>query len=299
MKKMRCILLAAIGASALRVPRPQLRVAGRARAMMNPRGPQIPSALRTSHATLYATDAAAAAVEPEPQKRGLKAILQSPETKKVVPLALIFFCILFNYTILRDTKDVLVVTAPKSGAEIIPFLKTYVNLPGAIAFTVLYGSLSNRFSQPQVFRGVVSTFLGFFAAFAWILYPNIGSLHPHGLADAAAKILPGSFQAPIAVIRNWTFSLFYLAAELWGSVVASLLFWGFANSVLYSVPCSRHRRASSPGMMEVGGLVFDVEAVRTESRDRIDALPHTGRLRQRGQEVLPALRSVRERRVGV
>ena len=82
------------------------------------------------------------------------------------------------------------VTAPKSGAEIIPFLKTYVNLPGAIAFTVLYGSLSNRFSQPQVFRGVVSTFLGFFACFAWVLYPNIGSLHPHGLADAAARILP-------------------------------------------------------------------------------------------------------------
>ena len=36
-----------------------------------------------------------------------------------------FFCILFNYTILRDTKDVLVVTAPGSGAEIIPFLKTW------------------------------------------------------------------------------------------------------------------------------------------------------------------------------
>jgi hypothetical protein len=43
-----------------------------------------------------------------------------------------FFCILFNYTILRDTKDVLMVTAPKSGAEVIPFLKTYVNLPAAI-----------------------------------------------------------------------------------------------------------------------------------------------------------------------
>ncbi len=31
---------------------------------------------------------------------------------------------------------------------------------------------------------------------------------------------------------------------------------------------SRHRRASSPGLMEVGGLFFDFEAVRTESRDR-------------------------------
>ena len=54
-----------------------------------------------------------------------------------------FFCILFNYTILRDTKDVLVVTARGSGAEIIPFLKTYVQLPGAIAFTVVYSKMSN------------------------------------------------------------------------------------------------------------------------------------------------------------
>ena len=46
------------------------------------------------------------------------------ELKKVLPLGLMFFFILFNYTILRDTKDVLVVTAPGSGAEIIPFLKT-------------------------------------------------------------------------------------------------------------------------------------------------------------------------------
>jgi TLC ATP/ADP transporter len=54
------------------------------------------------------------------------------ERQKLVPLALMFFCILFNYTILRDTKDVLMVTAPKSGAEVIPFIKTYCNLPVAI-----------------------------------------------------------------------------------------------------------------------------------------------------------------------
>ena len=70
--------------------------------------------------------------------------------KKVVPLGLMFFFILFSYTILRDTTDVLVVTAPKSGAEIIPFLKTYVNLPGAIGFTVLYSELTNKFSREQV-----------------------------------------------------------------------------------------------------------------------------------------------------
>ena len=33
------------------------------------------------------------------------------------------------------------VTAPGSGAETIPFLKTWVNLPMAIGFTVLYAKV--------------------------------------------------------------------------------------------------------------------------------------------------------------
>ena len=61
----------------------------------------------------------------EPAKKGgilskMKAIVPpASERQKLVPLALMFFCILFNYTILRDTKDVLMITAPKSGAEVI------------------------------------------------------------------------------------------------------------------------------------------------------------------------------------
>lgn len=78
--------------------------------------------------------------------------------KKILPLGLMLFCILFNYTILRDTKDVLVVTAPNSGAEIIPFLKTYVNLPSAIGFTLLYSSLCNRFPADKVFVSISNEF---------------------------------------------------------------------------------------------------------------------------------------------
>ena len=33
----------------------------------------------------------------------------------------------------------------------------------------------------------------------------------------------------IAIFRNWTYSLFYIMSELWGSVALSLLYWGFAN----------------------------------------------------------------------
>ena len=86
-------------------------------------------------------------------------------------------------------------------------------------------------------------------------------------------------------------------------MVASLLFWGFANSVLYSVPRCCGAFTPSTRRRVVGGLFFDVEAVRTEA-SRDGATPtrnheSAGRLRQRGQEVLPALRFVCERRVGL
>ena len=82
--------------------------------------------------------------------------------QKIIPLGIMFFCILYNYTILRDTKDVLVVTAPGSGAEIIPFLKTWVNLPMAIGFTVLYTKLANVLSQEQLFYTCIIPFIAFF-----------------------------------------------------------------------------------------------------------------------------------------
>merc|ERR1719271_702368 len=148
------------------------------------------------------------------------------EAKKIVPLSMMFFCILFNYTILRNTKDVLVVTAPGAGAEIIPFLKTYVQLPGAILFSAFYATLCNKFEQGQIVIGVITGFLAFYASFAWILYPNLAILHPSAFCDTLTATLPLAFKAPIALFRNWTFTLFYLFAELWGSVVLSLLFWG-------------------------------------------------------------------------
>lgn len=151
--------------------------------------------------------------------------------KKVLPLGFMLFCILFNYTILRDTKDVLVVTAPGSGAEIIPFLKTWVNLPLAIGFTVLYAKLANILSNEQLFYTCIFPFIAFFGAFAFVLYPLKEALHPTAFAERLLEMAGPRFVGPIAILRNWTFCLFYVMAELWGSVVVSVLFWGFANQI--------------------------------------------------------------------
>lgn len=35
------------------------------------------------------------------------------------------------------------------------------------------------------------------------------------------------------MVRNWTYTLFFVLGELWGDVVLSLLFWGLANELTH------------------------------------------------------------------
>ena len=111
------------------------------------------------------------------------------------------------------------VTAPNSGAEIIPFLKTYVNLPSGFAFTVLYSMLCNHIPPDKVFYVVMTSFITFFGAFAGFIYPNRDVLHPHAAADFLSKVLPSFFLPLISIFRNWTYSLFYMLANLWVGVI--------------------------------------------------------------------------------
>jgi AAA family ATP:ADP antiporter len=85
--------------------------------------------------------------------------------------------------------------------------------------------------QKDVFYACTIPFLIFFLAFAFVIFPNVGALHPHAFVDKIALALPEGFGAPLAIVRNWSFAVFYVMAEMWGSVVASLLFWSFANEV--------------------------------------------------------------------
>lgn len=151
------------------------------------------------------------------------------ELKKFLPMLLLFFCIAFNYTILRDTKDSLVVTA--AGAETISFLKFWGVLPAAIVFMLMYSKMSNILSKKKLFYASIIPFLAFFALFAVVIYPNKDALHPNAFCDWLQTYLPAGMTGFVSMIRYWTFSAFYIMSELWGSVCLSLLFWGFANDI--------------------------------------------------------------------
>ncbi len=162
------------------------------------------------------------------------------EMKKFLPMGLIMFFCLFNYTILRDVKDVLIVTAPGAGAPVLSVLKAWGVLPMSILFVLLYTKLSNVFSQEKIFYLVVSTFIAFFGVFAFYFYPNQEIFHPaHETITRLQEAYP-NFQIYFPVWGVWTYAIFYVFSELWGSVMISLLFWQFANQIVRTNEAKRY-----------------------------------------------------------
>lgn len=171
--------------------------------------------------------------------------IHNHELKKFLPMVLMMFCFLFNYTIMRDTKDTLIVTA--AGAEAIPFLKFWGTLPMSILFVLAYAKLSNVLKPTTLFYSMITPFLIFFACFGFLIYPNVELVSPTHAADAMEAFVNNSLPARmhdtlfklITVFRVWPYALFYILSELWGSMGISLLFWQFANQITRSEEAKR------------------------------------------------------------
>ncbi len=157
--------------------------------------------------------------------------IHNHEFARFVPMFLIFFLICFNYNILRAAKDALIITAPGSGSEAIPFIKVWAILPSALIMTFLYTKFSSLLKREFVFYAMMGVFLLFFIVFAFILYPYRDSLHPNVLADELECIWPVGCKGLIAMIRNWTCTAYYIMSEMWSTIIMTVLFWGFANEV--------------------------------------------------------------------
>jgi AAA family ATP:ADP antiporter len=130
----------------------------------------------------------------------------------------------------RSTKDTLVVTA-LGGAEQIPYLTVYAVLPASVLFVLAFAALSSRMSRKALFNATLLAFLAFYALFTALLFPHRAALAPAALTARLLAAAPPGLAGAVAVIHNWPLSLFYVASELWGDVILSLLFWGLANEI--------------------------------------------------------------------
>ncbi|MBQ2349874.1 MAG: ADP/ATP carrier protein [Cytophagales bacterium] len=157
------------------------------------------------------------------------------ELKKLVPSALVFLCISFNYSLLRGLKDVYVYNTMTSSS--IYALKVLV-MPSVILFTIAYTFIAKRVNRDVRFNIVIAYFLVFFFLFYTVLLPNCDSLQLLGLSTYLSNELPMYFHW-WDCIRVWPVSLFYIHAEIWGTLVLGVSYWTFMNEIISSAEANR------------------------------------------------------------
>ncbi len=155
--------------------------------------------------------------------------ISKSELPKFGLLTLLMFCILGMQNLIRAMKDSVVNTL--IGTEIISFLKFWGVLPAVFIFTIIYMKLVNVMRAEKIFYLMMSIFVAFFTLFAFYLFPNHESIHLNqATVDNLITNYP-NFKWFILLVSKWSFSLFYIIAELWPSIMYALIFWQFVNKI--------------------------------------------------------------------
>lgn len=132
--------------------------------------------------------------------------------RKNCALGGIFFANLFVYTITRDMKDVMFVL--DCGAEYIPFVKTWINLPISIMVVSVYQQMLRRMNFHTCYRIMYLSMMLISAIVGIGIYPLRETL---------------AIQSSHTLLSNWVVTLYYVLSPIYGSIIISVLFWSLAN----------------------------------------------------------------------
>lgn len=196
------------------------------------------------------------------------------ELKKFLPMSLLMFCILFVYTMVRDLKDVFIQKyAVCGGTELIPVLKLWFVMPAAFLVVMLFTYLISKFGSYKTFYIMVSVFISFYVIFLLFLFPNASVIHAS--ASTVRKMQaswPGFFYYIIPCITNWSYTLFYIFSEIWGTIAISSLFWQFANEVTKKSEVKRfyglYALIANIGVILSGGILGSMSKAKGAEFDK-------------------------------
>ena len=191
------------------------------------------------------------------------------ELKKFLPMILLKFFIIFIYATVRNLKDTFVQEyAVLGGAELISALKLWFVFPSAIIITMVFSFLLNKFDMKKIFYFITSFFAIFFFIFAWFLFPNANKINMSAETMIAMQnSWPNFFYYIIPCLGNWSYTLFFIVSEMWGTLEASLLFWYFANQITKKTEVKRFYALYS--ISDVGSYLsgFFIEILAKENQE--------------------------------
>jgi len=196
------------------------------------------------------------------------------ELKKFLPISLLMFCILFVYTMVRDLKDVFIQKYAICGStELISTLKLWFVMPAAFLVVMLFTYLINKFGGTKTFYIMVSIFIAFYTVFVLFLFPNASSIHAG--AETVRKMQaswPGFFFYIIPCLTNWSYTLFYIFSEIWGTIAISSLFWQFANQITKKTEAKRfyglYALIGNIGVFASGSLLVSMSKAKGAEFDK-------------------------------
>ncbi|KAI5185064.1 ATP:ADP antiporter, AAA family [Nematocida homosporus] len=159
------------------------------------------------------------------------------EYAKFFTMATLYFLIVLAYSILRDTKDVVVIGRMLPAS--IQYLKSFVVMGATMTFAVFFQYLlAKGVSLERMMFSFNIGFGVFFVVYAFLLLPNMERIEPYKywindiFADKKMYVNGLEFlQGLLLTVNFWTGTLLYTAAELWGNIMTSVMFFAVANEV--------------------------------------------------------------------
>jgi ATP:ADP antiporter, AAA family len=180
--------------------------------------------------------------------------IKRDEISRFIIISFMMLMILFIYSIERTVKDTIVIN--EMGAELISAIKLYGTMPIAILIMLIYAKLSNELNKTTIFHLFNGFFISYFLIFTFVISPNISYFH---FDFSGIKNDYPYLSYFIAMIENWSYSLYFILAELWGSVMLALMFWQTANQVFKITEAKRlyplFGLVAQLGLITSGGLL--------------------------------------------
>lgn len=158
------------------------------------------------------------------------------EDRKFWLMGGMFFCIAYIYSVVRELKDSFIIKRQLPAS--ISFLKLIYVPPVSIAVSALVQKLLTISSNKRIMSYAVAIFGVYFFVYGVVILPLQDKIEPSNFnatdnfcdAKMAYKGME-SVSAIVLTLNCWTSTLHFVAAEVWGTMVLSLLFMSFSNDL--------------------------------------------------------------------